>query len=55
VVPFWFLTQLGLVVALGILIDTFVVRTIVVPAIVELVGERSWWPFRSPAAARTTP
>ena len=25
------------------------VRTIVVPAIVALVGERSWWPFRSPA------
>jgi RND superfamily putative drug exporter len=49
VVPFYFLLELGIIVALGILIDTFVVRTIVVPAIVALVGERSWWPFRSPA------
>jgi RND superfamily putative drug exporter len=31
-------------VAVGILLDTFVVRTIMVPAIVELVGDRIWWP-----------
>ncbi|HEY7149025.1 MAG TPA: MMPL family transporter [Gaiellaceae bacterium] len=49
VVPFYFLLELGIIVALGILIDTFIVRTIVVPSIVALVGERSWWPFRSPA------
>ena len=30
--------------ALGILLDTFVVRTIMVPAAVELVGDRIWWP-----------
>jgi RND superfamily putative drug exporter len=49
VVPFYFLLELGIIVSLGILIDTFIVRTIVVPAIVAIVGERSWWPFRSPA------
>jgi len=49
VVPFWFLLELGIVVALGILIDTFLVRTIVVPALVLLFGDRSWWPFASPA------
>lgn len=49
VVPFYFLLELGIIVSLGILIDTFIVRTIVVPSIVALVGERSWWPFRSPA------
>jgi RND superfamily putative drug exporter len=49
VVPFYFLLELGIIVALGILIDTFIVRTIMVPSIVALVGERSWWPFRSPA------
>jgi RND superfamily putative drug exporter len=31
-------------VALGILLDTFVVRTIMVPAAVELIGDRIWWP-----------
>ena len=55
VVPFYFLLELGIIVALGILIDTFVVRTIVVPAIVALVGERSWWPFRSPALEPAPP
>ena len=28
----------------GILLDTFVVRTIMVPAAVELLGDRIWWP-----------
>jgi len=52
VVPFYFLLELGIIVAFGILIDTFLVRTIVVPGLVALVGERSWWPFRSPAEER---
>jgi putative drug exporter of the RND superfamily len=52
VVPFYFLLELGVIVAFGILIDTFLVRTIVVPGLVALVGERSWWPFRSPAQER---
>jgi putative drug exporter of the RND superfamily len=31
-------------VALGILLDTFIVRTIMVPAAVELIGDAIWWP-----------
>jgi RND superfamily putative drug exporter len=27
-----------------VLLDTFIVRTIMVPAIAELVGDASWWP-----------
>ena len=42
--PVTFIFDLGFMVAVGILLDTFVVRTIMVPAIVELVGDRVWWP-----------
>ena len=44
VLPIWLLFQIGFAVALGIVIDTFVVRSLLVPALVWLVGERSWWP-----------
>ena len=47
VIPIYFLLELGFTVALGVLLDTFVVRTIVVPACTQLVGERSWWPSRA--------
>jgi putative drug exporter of the RND superfamily len=30
----------------GILLDTFVVRTITVPAIAALLGRANWWPSR---------
>ncbi|WP_353109342.1 MMPL family transporter [Gordonia sp. (in: high G+C Gram-positive bacteria)] len=38
--------QMGFIIGAGILIDTFIVRTITVPAIVAIVGRRSWWPSR---------
>jgi putative drug exporter of the RND superfamily len=47
--PVTFTFDLGFMVALGILLDTFIVRTIMVPAAVELLGDRIWWP--STAAA----
>ncbi len=36
--------QIGYGVAFGVVMDTFVVRTILVPAIVVLLGRRNWWP-----------
>ena len=39
------LFQVGLAVALGVLIDTFVVRSLLVPAITAFIGEKAWWPF----------
>jgi RND superfamily putative drug exporter len=39
------LFQLGFAVALGLLIDTFVVRTLLVPSVAFLLGDRSWWPW----------
>ena len=42
--PVTFVFDLGFMVAVGILLDTFIVRTIMVPALIELVGDRVWWP-----------
>jgi RND superfamily putative drug exporter len=42
------LRQIGFAVAVGILLDTFVIRTAVVPAIALLLGRASWWPRRAP-------
>jgi RND superfamily putative drug exporter len=44
--------QGGFVIGVGILLDTFVVRTITVPAIAALVGRANWWPSRGPVAPR---
>ena len=51
--PLVILFQVGVAVALGVLIDTFLVRSILVPAITTLFGERAWWPSgQRPRAAR---
>jgi RND superfamily putative drug exporter len=42
------LLQIGFAVAFGVLLDTFVVRTTVVPAIIVLLRRWSWWPRRGP-------
>lgn len=46
VIPIQFLVQLAIIISLGVLIDTFIVRTFLVPSIVELIGRRVWWPSR---------
>jgi RND superfamily putative drug exporter len=44
--PLEVLFQIGFTIAFGLLIDTFLVRTILVPAIAFKLGERNWWPSK---------
>ena len=46
VLPLLFLAQMAFLVGFGVLLDTFVVRSLVVPAAVHLLGDRVWWPSR---------
>jgi RND superfamily putative drug exporter len=46
------LIQVGATVAAGVLIDTFVVRALLIPAIAYRLGEHTWWPSRPAASAR---
>lgn len=50
VLPLITLTQIGIIVGIGILLDTFLVRTVVVPALISITGDKFWWP-RRPAAS----
>ena len=44
VLPLVVLAQLGTVICIGVLLDTLVVRTLLVPALALVLGDRFWWP-----------
>jgi RND superfamily putative drug exporter len=48
------LVQIGATVAIGVLLDTFVVRALLIPAITFRLGERTWWPSRATYGDRTS-
>ncbi len=54
VVPILFLAQTAFIVAFGVLLDTLVVRSLLVPAISYQLGDRTWWPSRMPDIAPST-
>ncbi|MFD5414277.1 MMPL family transporter [Streptomyces nojiriensis] len=52
VIPLAFLVQIAFIVAFGVLLDTLVVRSLLVPALIIDIGPRVWWPS---ALARARP
>ena len=46
VLPLITLTQIGIIVCIGVLLDTLLVRTVVVPALAFIAGERFWFPSK---------
>lgn len=52
VLPLITLTQIGIIVCIGVLLDTLLVRTVLVPALAFMSGEQFWWPRRVHAPAR---
>ncbi|WP_431943746.1 MMPL family transporter [Micromonospora marina] len=55
VLPLITLTQIGIIVCLGVLLDTLLVRTVLVPSLAFLLGDRFWWPGRIARDADATP
>lgn len=46
VLPLITLTQIGIIVCIGVLLDTLLVRTVIVPALAFLCGDSFWWPSK---------
>lgn len=44
--------QIGFVIGVGLLLDTFLVRTLTVPAAAVLVGNANWWPSKPPPSVK---
>jgi RND superfamily putative drug exporter len=46
VLPILFLVQIAFIVAFGVLIDTFLVRALLVPSLMYDIGRPVWWPSK---------
>ena len=50
ILPLVFLAEIGFTVAFGVLLDTLIVRSILVPALVHIIGRKIWWPSKLASA-----
>ena len=55
VIPIMFLVQLAFIVAFGVLLDTVLVRSLLVPALAYDIGPRIWWPGKLGRTPETAP
>jgi RND superfamily putative drug exporter len=55
VLPLIALAQIGLIVCVGVLLDTLLVRTVLVPALAFVLGARFWWPAAIDGTAEDVP
>lgn len=55
VLPLVFLVQVAFIVAFGVILDTFVVRSLLVPAAAHDIGPKVWWPARLAGDRAVTP
>jgi RND superfamily putative drug exporter len=46
IVPISPFREFAVAIGIGVLVDTFVVRTLLIPALLAALGRRSWWPSR---------
>jgi putative drug exporter of the RND superfamily len=54
-IPIRPMRELAVVMAVGVLVDSFIVRSIVVPSLMSIFGARSWWPNRPPRPQGAVP
>jgi RND superfamily putative drug exporter len=47
------LNQFGFMLCIAVLIDTFIIRTMLVPAIMALAEKWNWWPKKVPEPTKT--
>lgn len=47
VLPLVALAQIGVIVCIGVLLDTLLVRTVIVPALAFMTGKNFWWPLKN--------
>jgi RND superfamily putative drug exporter len=55
VLPLIALAQIGFIVCVGVLLDTLLVRTVIVPSLALLLGDRFWWPSRASRTSKGLP
>jgi putative drug exporter of the RND superfamily len=48
------IVQVGFIIGVGLLLDTFLVRTVTVPALAVMIGRANWWPSKVPKAVAKT-